>query len=117
MVGHGCKIVSDDKIVGELGSQAAAMGTSLAAMNMPHTLGTASPLSNIGDILESGRECTEAERERCVAVEAIARLVGKAFGGDEAAGRGRWGGNSLWESEASSHSNPEFVIYFSTNMK
>jgi len=80
MVGHGCKIASDDKIVGELGSQAAAMGTSLAAMNMPHTLRTASPLSNIGDILESGRECTEAERERCVAVEAIARLVGKLLG-------------------------------------
>jgi len=57
------------------------MGTSLAAMNMPHTTGTPSPLSNIGDILERSRECTEAERERCVAAEEIARLVRKLFWG------------------------------------
>ena len=62
-VAHGCKIVPDKGVVGELSSQAAAIGTSLAAMNMPHALGTASPFSNIGDISERGRECTEAERE------------------------------------------------------
>jgi len=53
------------------------MGTSLAAMNMPHTTGTPSPLSNMGDISERSRECTEAEQERCVAAGALARLVGK----------------------------------------
>jgi len=56
------------------------MGTSLAAMNMPYTYGTLSLLWNIGDILERGRECTKAERERCIAVEAIAMLVGKLLG-------------------------------------
>jgi len=56
------------------------MGTNLAAMNMPHTLGTQSPLSNIGDISERSRERTEAKRERCIAAEAIARLVGKLWG-------------------------------------
>jgi len=38
-VGDGGKIVPDDRIAGELSSQAAAMGTSLASMNMPHTPG------------------------------------------------------------------------------
>jgi len=52
MVGHGCKIAPDDRIARELCSQGATMGTSLAAINMPHTLGTASPLSNIEDISE-----------------------------------------------------------------
>jgi len=79
-VGDGGKIVLDDRIAGELSSQAATMGTSLAAMNMPHTLGTASPLSNIGDILRRGWECAEAEREQCIAAEAIARRVGKLLG-------------------------------------
>ena len=73
----GGKIVPGGKIAGELSSQAAAIGTSLADMNMPHTPGTVSPLSNIGDISERSRECTEAEREWCVAAEAMARLVGK----------------------------------------
>ena len=56
------------------------MGTSLAVMNMPHTTGILSPLSNIGDITERSRERTEAERERCDAAEAIARTVGKLLG-------------------------------------
>jgi len=78
-VEDGGKIVPDDRIAGELSSQAAAVGTSLAAVNMPHTPGTASPLSNIGigDISERSRERTKAERERYVAVEAITRLVEK----------------------------------------
>jgi len=80
MVGDGGKTTLDDRIAGELSSEAAAMGSSPAAMNMPHTLGTASPLSNIGDILERGRECTEAERERYVAAEGITMLVGKLLG-------------------------------------
>jgi len=79
-VEDGGKIVPDDKIAGEFSSWAAAMGTSLAAMNMPHTTRTPSPLSNMGDISERSRERTEAEPERCVAVEAIARLVGKLLG-------------------------------------
>ena len=78
----GGKIVPGGKIAGELSSQAAAIGTNLADMNMPHmnmphTLGTASPLSNIGDILERSIECTEAQREWYVAEKAMARLVGK----------------------------------------
>ena len=90
MVGDGSKIVPDDRIAGELSSQAATMGASLAAMNVPHTPGTASPLSNIGDISERGRECTEAERERCAAAEAIARPVGKLLG------RRGYRSGSLW---------------------
>lgn len=74
------KIVQDDRIAGELSGQAAAMGTSLAAMNIPHTPGTASPLSNMGNSMERSREHTEAEGEWCVAAEAIARLVGKLLG-------------------------------------
>jgi len=76
-VEDGGKIVPDDRIAGELSSQAAAVGTSLAAVNMPHTPGTASPLSNFGDISERSRERTKAERERYVAAEAITRLVEK----------------------------------------
>jgi nucleotide-binding universal stress UspA family protein len=78
-VEDGGKIVSDDGIAGELSSQAAAVGTSLAAVSMPHTPGTASPLSNfaIGDISERSRERTKAERERYVAAEAITRMVEK----------------------------------------
>ncbi|RPB04035.1 hypothetical protein L873DRAFT_1800046 [Choiromyces venosus 120613-1] len=78
-VEDGGKIVSDDGIAGELSSQAAAVGTSLAVMNMPHTPGTASPLSNIaiGDISERSRERTKAERERYVAAEAVTGLVEK----------------------------------------
>ena len=63
-----------------MSSQVAAMGTSLAAMTIPHTPGTASPLSNIADISERSRKRMEAEGERCVATEAIARLVGKLLG-------------------------------------
>jgi len=40
------------------------MGTSFAGMNMPHTTGTPSPLSNIGDISEKSRELKEVERKR-----------------------------------------------------
>ena len=54
------KIVPDDRIAEELSSQALAMGTSLAAMNIPHTGGTGSPLSNIRNISEPSRERTEA---------------------------------------------------------
>ena len=39
----GYKIVPDDRIAGELSSQAAAAQTSLEAMNMPDTLGIVSP--------------------------------------------------------------------------
>ena len=53
------------------------MGTSLAVMNIPNTPGTASPLSNMENVLERSRQCTEAEGEWCVAAEAITRLVGK----------------------------------------
>ena len=73
----GGKIVPGGKIAGELSSQAAAIETSLADMNMPYTPGTASPLFNIGNILERSIECTEAQREWYVAAEAMARLVGK----------------------------------------
>ncbi|PUU73295.1 hypothetical protein B9Z19DRAFT_1135415 [Tuber borchii] len=52
----GGKIVPDDRIAGNLSGLAAAIGTSLAPINIPHIPGTASPLSNIGDISESGRE-------------------------------------------------------------
>ena len=38
-MGDGGKIVLDDRIAGALSSRAAAMGTSLASMNMPHTPG------------------------------------------------------------------------------
>jgi len=38
-MGDGGKIVLDDRIAGALSSRAAAMGTSLASMNMPHTRG------------------------------------------------------------------------------
>ncbi|KAG0643598.1 hypothetical protein HOY80DRAFT_1032266 [Tuber brumale] len=48
---------------------------------MPHTPGTPSPLSNIGDISERSRERPEAERKRFIAAEEIARLVGKLLGG------------------------------------
>ena len=76
-VEDGGKIVPDDRIAGELSSQAAAVGTSLAAVNMPRTPGTASPRSNFGDISERSRERTKAEEERYVAAEAITRLVEK----------------------------------------
>ncbi|PUU73303.1 hypothetical protein B9Z19DRAFT_1135430 [Tuber borchii] len=55
-VEDGGKIVPDHRIAGNLNGQAAAMGTSLTAINIPHIPGTASPLSNIGDISESRRE-------------------------------------------------------------
>ncbi|CUS13072.1 unnamed protein product [Tuber aestivum] len=80
MVEDGDKIVPDDKIAGELSSNAAAMGTSLAAMNMPHTPGTCSPISNIGDVSERSSERMEGERRRFIAVEAITRLVEKLLG-------------------------------------
>jgi len=86
----GSKIVPDDKIAGELSSRTAAVATSLVAMNMPHTPGTAFPLSNIGDISERSTECTEAERERCIAAEAMARPVGKLMR------RRDWRSGSLW---------------------
>jgi len=38
MVGDGGKTALDDRIAGELSSEAAALGSSPAAMNMPHTL-------------------------------------------------------------------------------
>jgi len=80
VVEDGDKIVPDDKIAGELSSNAAAMWTSLAAMHMPHTPGTCSPISNIGDVLERSSERTEGERRRFIAVEAITRLVEKLLG-------------------------------------
>ena len=61
-VEDGGKIVRDDRIAGELSSQAAAVETSLAALNMPQAPGTASRLSNMGDILEASRERTRAGR-------------------------------------------------------
>ena len=73
----GDKIVPDDRIAGELSSQAAAVQTSLEAMNMPHTLGIVSPLPRIGDISERSRERTKAELERYVVVEVITGLVEK----------------------------------------
>ena len=76
----GGKTVPDDMIAGELSNYGAAMGTSLGAMNMPHTTGTPSPPPNMGDISESSRERTEAEPERCIAAGAIARPVGKLLG-------------------------------------
>ena len=76
-VEDGGKIVLDDRIAGELSSQAAAVETSLAALNMPQAPGTASRLSNMGDVLETSRERTRAGRERYVAAEAITRPVEK----------------------------------------
>jgi len=55
------KIVPDDRIAEELSRRATAMGTSLVVMNIPHTGGTGSALSNIGNISEPSRERTEAE--------------------------------------------------------
>ncbi|PUU82668.1 hypothetical protein B9Z19DRAFT_1120241 [Tuber borchii] len=66
-VEDGGKIVLDDKIAGELTE-------------------TPSPVSKIGDISERSMERTETGRERCVAAEAIAWLVGKLLG--EVASRG-----------------------------
>jgi len=76
-VEDGGKIVLDDRIAGELSSQAAAVETSLAALNMPQAPGTASRLSNIGDVSETSRKRTRAWRERYVAAEAITRPVEK----------------------------------------
>jgi len=56
------------------------MGTSFAAMNMPHTTGTPSRPPNMGEISERSRERMEAEAEKCVAAGAIARPVGKLLG-------------------------------------
>jgi len=53
------------------------MGTSLAAMNMPHTPETCSPISNIGDVSERSSERTEGQRSRFIAVEENNRLVEK----------------------------------------
>ncbi|PUU77123.1 hypothetical protein B9Z19DRAFT_1128747 [Tuber borchii] len=55
-VEDGGKIFPDDRIAGKLSSQAAPIGTSLTPINIPHIPRTASPLSNIGDISERGRE-------------------------------------------------------------
>ncbi|PUU73301.1 hypothetical protein B9Z19DRAFT_552675 [Tuber borchii] len=55
-VEDGGKIVPDDRIAGNLSGLATAIGTSLTPINIPHIPGTASPLSNIWDISESGRE-------------------------------------------------------------
>ena len=79
-VENGVKIVSDDGIASELTSQAAAVGTSLAAVNiLPHTPGTSSPLSATGapESVDRSRERSKAERERFEAVETITRLVEK----------------------------------------
>ena len=76
-VGDGGKIVLGDRIAGELSSQAAAVETSLAALNMPQAPGTVSRLSNMGDISERSRERTRAGWERYVAAKAITRLVEK----------------------------------------
>jgi len=74
------RLFPHDRVARELSSQAAAMGTILAAINIPHTPGIASLLSNTADISERSRKCTEAEGELCLATEVITRLVGKLFG-------------------------------------
>jgi len=71
------KIVLDDRIAGKLSSQAAAVETSLVALNMPQAPGTASRLSNTGDVSETRRERTRAWLELYVAAEAITRRVEK----------------------------------------
>ena len=79
-VENGGKIVPDDGIASELTSQAAVVGTSLAAPSiLPHTPGTSSPLSHVAapESTERSRERTKAERERYEAVETITRLVEK----------------------------------------
>jgi len=76
-VEDGGKIVPDNRIAGEFSSQAADMETSLTALNMLQEPGTASTLSNMGDISERSRERMRARRERYVAADTITRLVEK----------------------------------------
>lgn len=75
----GGKIVSDDGIIADMTSQAAAVGSGLAPATGTSTPGSVSPRIPFQSLEKSerSRERTKAEQERYVAAEAITGLVSK----------------------------------------